>query len=236
MRLMLSVWIGCLAMNTALAGDALETRWMRDSAEYFTLAKQTYRLAEQSVRATHKAQKNWAVVLDLDETVIDNSTYQIERRAYGTSFDMDSWNAWCERRTAGAVPGAKDFVDAVRKMGGHIIYLSNRHNSTETATIDNLKALSLWSKGDTICLKSDDEAYTKGVRRTEVRTGLGECAVKGKELVVLAYLGDNIHDFPEQSEEVQEGGRDAQFGHRYFMFPNPMYGSWSRRITRPLGD
>jgi len=227
---------GIFCQTPAHAGDALETRWMRDSAEYWALARQTYRMAEVAVKNQHKAQKNWGVVLDLDETVVDNSTYQIERKAYGTSFEMNSWNAWCERRSADAVPGAKGFIDAIRKLGGHVIYISNRHVSTEEATVDNLKTLELWKKGDTICLKTDDEAYTKVVRRTEARSGQGDCAVKGKELTILAYLGDNIHDFPEAGEETQDGGRDAQFGHKYFLFPNPMYGSWSRRVTRPVAE
>ena len=222
--------------STATAGDSLDTRWMRDSAEYWTLARQTYRTAEQAVRNKHKNHKKWAVVLDLDETVVDNSTYQIERKAYGESFEPKSWNAWCERREAKAVPGAKGFIDAVRKMGGHVVYLSNRHVVTQKATIDNLKALDLWEKNDTICLKTDDEAYTKVVRRTELRSGQGTCSINNKEMTVLAYLGDNIHDFPEVDEEAQEGGRDAQFGLRYFLFANPMYGSWSRRVTRPLGQ
>ena len=223
----------CLSMP-AHASDGLDTRWMRDSAEYWTLARQTYRTAEQAVRNEHKNHKKWAVVLDLDETVVDNSTYQIERKAYGETFELKSWNAWCERREAKAVPGAKEFIDAVRKMGGEVVYLSNRHVVTQEATIDNLKALDLWEKNDTICLKTDDEAYTKVVRRTELRSGQGDCNIKDKEMTVLAYLGDNIHDFPEEDEEAQEGGRDAQFGVRYFLFANPMYGSWSRRVTRPL--
>jgi 5'-nucleotidase (lipoprotein e(P4) family) len=220
--------------TSAFAADGLETRWFRDSVEYMTLAQQTYRMALQAVEAEEKQHKNWAVVLDVDETVLDNSAYQLERHAYGDSFDMKTWNAWCERRAAQPVPGVKTFLDAVRKLGGNIVFISNRHVVTEQATIDTLQAQNLWSKGDIICLKTDDEAYTKVVRRTEARTGQGDCMVKGKEMAILAYLGDNIHDFPEDGEEVQEGGRDAQFGTKYFLFANPMYGSWSRKPTRPM--
>ena len=220
--------------STATAGDALETRWVRDSVEYHTLAQQTYRTALLSVEAEAKNHKRWGVVLDLDETVLDNSTYQLERHSYGDTFEMNSWNAWCERRAASAIPGAKDFLDAVRKMGGKVVFISNRHVVAEQATKDNLDALGLWGKGDIICLKTDDEAYSKVVRRTEARTGSGTCTVKDKGMSLLAYLGDNIHDFPEAGEETQEGGREGLFGIRYFLFPNPMYGSWSRKPTRPM--
>ena len=97
-------------------------------------------------------------------------------------------------------------------MGGKVVFISNRHVVAEQATKDNLDALGLWGKGDIICLKTDDEAYTKVVRRTEARTGSGTCTVKDKSLALLAYLGDNIHDFPETGEETQEGGREALFG------------------------
>lgn len=223
-----------LCPTTSLASDALETRWFRDSVEYSTLTQQTYRMALEAVKINEKTHKNWAVVLDVDETVLDNSAYQLERHAYGDSFDMTTWNAWCERRAAQRIPGVKGFLDAIRKLGGHIIFVSNRHVVTQEATIDTLKHQALWEKGDIICLKTDDEAYTKIVRRTEARTGQGLCTIKNKPMSLLAYLGDNIHDFPEDGEESQEGGRDALFGMRYFLFPNPMYGSWSRKPTRPL--
>ena len=79
-----------LLSSSAHAGDALETRWIRDSIEYHTLAEQTYRMALQSVESEAKNHKRWGVVLDLDETVLDNSTYQLERHAYGNKFEMNS--------------------------------------------------------------------------------------------------------------------------------------------------
>lgn len=234
MRTILTLLVGLVFCPTAFSSDSLETRWVRDSVEYWTLTRQTYRTALEQVTARAAKQKKWAVVLDVDETVLDNSAYQLGRHAYGTSFEMVSWNAWCERRAAQAIPGVKTFIAGVRKLGGQVVFLSNRHVSTQQATIDNLTSEGLWSKGDVICLQTDDKAYDKATRRNELRSGEGACSAKGKPMTVLAYLGDTIHDFPEEGEETQEGGRDAQFGQRYFLFPNPMYGSWSRRVTRPL--
>ena len=115
-----------------------------------------------------------------------------------------------------------------------MVFISNRHVVAEQATKDNLDALGLWGKGDIICLKTDDEAYTKVVRRTEARTGSGTCTVKDKSLALLAYLGDNIHDFPETGEETQDGGREDCSGFDTSYFLNPMYFSWSRKPTKPM--
>ena len=105
----------CLSMP-AHASDGLDTRWMRDSAEYWTLARQTYRTAEQAVRNEHKNHKKWAVVLDLDETVVDNSTYQIERKAYGETFELKSWNAQKRQRRADATARRSLAQGVVRKI------------------------------------------------------------------------------------------------------------------------
>lgn len=231
----MALGMGCLLNTPALASDHLETKWIRDSAEYWTITRQTYRIALQSVQEAQIKQKRWAVVLDVDETVLDNSPYQLERASYGDSFAMESWSAWCERRVATPVPGVVEFISAIRKLGGRVVYLSNRSVNNQQATIDNLDQLGLWdAKRDTICLQSDDEAYTKAARRAELRSGKGPCSVDEKPISVLGWFGDNIHDFPEEGEEEMTGGRDAQFGTRFFLFPNPMYGSWTRKTTRPL--
>src|SRR5262249_37857912 len=69
---------------------------------------------------------SWAVVLDIDETALDNSTYQLDRTAYGLAFESTSWNAWIQRREAPAVPGVADFVAAVRRLGGRVAWISDR--------------------------------------------------------------------------------------------------------------
>jgi len=213
-----------------------ELKWMRDSVEYWTLTRQNYRVALHAVvaqSATLDKRTPWTVVLDIDETVLDNSTYQLERKAYGDDFNWASWNGWCERRVAKPIPGATEFIESIRKMGAQIAFISNRHDVTRQATIDNLNMYGLWNKKDVLCLKTDDKAYDKVARRTELRKGEGACTLGGRPVTILAYLGDTIHDFPEEGEEVIKGDRDSQFGTRYVVFPNPMYGSWSEEITRP---
>jgi 5'-nucleotidase (lipoprotein e(P4) family) len=221
---------------TAEAGDK-STRWVRDSIEYHTLTHQVYAGATRAVRATVaderlKKKDHWVVVVDVDETILDNSPYQLQMGAYGTSFEPVSWNAWCERREAIPVPGAAAFIAAVHEAGGKVAFVTNRHEVTRAATRANLESQGLWGGDDILCLKTDDDAYDKVVRRTEVRTGTGPCSWEGKPARVLAYVGDTITDFPESGEE--EGvDRGSAWGQTYFLLPNPMYGSWEREVTRP---
>ena len=80
----------------------LGIKYMRDSEEYATLTRQVYRIAGEAVTraASSAAGRRWAVVLDIDETTLDNSTYQLERAAYGVPYDDKTWDAWVERREA----------------------------------------------------------------------------------------------------------------------------------------
>ena len=242
---MLSLLVA-LAASPALADDAPasyahgaittghELKWVRDSVEYAWLTTQTYRVAETAVKRGSKKRKkgSWAVVLDVDETVLDNSTYQLERAAYGVGFEPGSWYAWCERRAAPPIPGVADFLAAVRKAGGQVAFVTNRDEVTRQATQDNLAAHGLFEDGDALCLAdAKDEAYTKAARRADLRAGTGRCSVGGK-VEVVAYLGDTITDFPADGEEDVTWAE--QFGSRYFILPNPLYGRWTRGVTGPL--
>ena len=101
---------------------------MRDSEEYAALARQVYRMAGEAVTrsAASAGRQPWAVVLDVDETALDNSTYELERAAYHLPYDPRTWNAWVSRREAGAVPGVVEFVALVRRAGGHVAWITNR--------------------------------------------------------------------------------------------------------------
>jgi 5'-nucleotidase (lipoprotein e(P4) family) len=223
------------------AGRGLEIKYVRDAEEYATLTRMVYRLAGASVarqadnlpRATA-----WAVVLDLDETVLDNSAYQLERGAYDLHFDGGSWDAWVTREEAGLVPGVADFIAGVRRLGGHVAWISDRSAATADHTRNNLVRDGLWNDGDRLCLKAGPADSTKVRRRTEVVTGQGSCAWAGTPMRVLAYVGDQMKDgpgrgdFPGPGEPDSLAGADAAFGLRSFIIPNPTYGSWVSRVTR----
>ena len=98
---------------------ALEIKWVRDSEEYAALARMVYRQADRVVTdAARRLPRGraWAVVLDLDETTLDNSVYQLSRKAYQLPFDTASWNAWVRRQDSGAVPGVVDFSEPANAL------------------------------------------------------------------------------------------------------------------------
>lgn len=222
-----------LANASAAAAQStshLGVKWVRDSEEYAALSRQVYRVAARAVAQAVPQGRPWAVVLDIDETALDNSVYELERATYGLPFADASWDAWVARRQAAVVPGAVDFVAEVRRLGGRVAWISNRPDRLAEATRANLESAGLWSVTDRLCL-AGDTAYTKRVRRAEVFAGRGRCGWP-EAVSVVAFLGDQTGDFPAAGESDPDAGNDAAFGTRFFMLPNPMYGGWTTRVTR----
>lgn len=212
-----------------------DIKWVTQSIEYAALCEQTYRAAWRVVKQSASGvTDNWAVVLDVDETVLDNSQYAVERAAVDSGYSRASWNEWVRRKEATLVPGAKAFIDSVRNLhGAHIVYITNRRHYNETPTIENLKKYGLFKEGDLMLTKKGQDD-TKVDRRECVKTGTGRCQEAGP-LKIVALLGDNIRDFiPMQGRDTAMAYRnnalahDENWGRTYFMLPNPTYGSWDR--------
>ena len=195
-----------------------DVRWVRQSEEYKFLCRQAFREARSTLFKTARVTKgsgNLAVVVDLDETVLDNSPYQVERWKSGLNFTQDSWSDWVNRKSAGLVPGAKMFLASVRKNGVRIIFLSNRMEINLEPTKRNLQALGVLTPKDLFLLRRN-KADTKEIRRKEVLNGIGRMKQVGP-LQVIGYVGDQMGDFPNDRSEQNEG---------CFLLPNPMYGKW----------
>lgn len=238
------------------ATEALAVKYVRDSAEYATLTRMVYGLAAEAVAraaAEHEHERDealragqpaderaLAVVLDVDETALDNSAYQLERAAYRLPFSDDSWDAWVRRRAAGVVPGVADFVREARARHVRVAWISNRDDgdASSQATRANLAAWGLWDDADRLCLQPVDSSgkrvdRSKEERRRQLRAGQGACSL-GTRARVLAYVGDQLGDFPKDDEPEAEATRATGFGRRYFLLPDPMYGGWTNAVTRPL--
>lgn len=221
-----------LLPGAAAAQMRHDVKWVRDSEEYAALARQVYRVAGRALPQAIPQGRSWAVVLDVDETALDNSIYELERAAYGIPFAAPSWDAWVRRRAAPAVPGAVEFVAEVRRLGGRIAWITNRSDATREETRQNLESTGLWGANDVLCLAAADTSYTKRVRRAEVMSGRGRCAWNGEPQVIAAFVGDQTSDFPQAGEPDPDAGNDHAYGTRFFLLPNPMYGSWTTRVTR----
>ncbi len=237
-RWFMVVAIGLLHVGVVHAQPPTDARelgikYVRDSEEYAALTRQTYRLATDAVERTSQGSRGqpWAVILDIDETVLDNSVYELERAAYRLPFDLSSWNAWALRHAAGLVPGALSFITAVRQAGGHVAWISNRDARTSDATRVNLQSVAVWSDDDRLCLQ-DRAERTKSQRRAEVLSGTGACAWVDVPMRVIAFIGDQMGDFPAAGERIAGAESDAAFGRTCFLLPNSMYGQWTMRVTR----
>ncbi|MGE5125561.1 MAG: 5'-nucleotidase, lipoprotein e(P4) family [Betaproteobacteria bacterium] len=203
-------------------------RWARGAAEHRALFLQVYAMATRRVEqeAATRAEGTWAVVLDADETVLDNSTYQLERARLGLPFDAASWHAWTARREATPLPGAAAFLSRVRGLGGKIAIVTNRTVSEcpDTEAVFRAHALPY----DAMLCKPDAGPSDKNPRFEAVAHGTTGAGLPPLEIV--AFLGDNVYDFPGLSQALRTQGDEAfaEFGRRFFVLPNAMYGSWER--------
>ena len=201
-------------------------RWVRDSAEYRAATLQTYRSATSSVTSAASGRQagSWAVVLDADETVISNLQYQIERSQAGLNYSAESWRAWVARRKATPIPGAATFLARVRDLGGRIVIVTNRLESecADTEALFKTERLTY----DVMLCRPDGETSDKNPRFAAVAAGTSTAG--GPPLEIVAFLGDNILDFPglTQASVKQSAATLEPFGVEYFLVPNPMYGSW----------
>jgi 5'-nucleotidase (lipoprotein e(P4) family) len=200
-------------------------RWARNSAEHGALFLQVYRQATAHVEreASSRAAGSWGVVLDADETVIDNSLYQLERARAGLRYDPPSWRAWTARREATSLPGAAAFLARVRELGGRVVIVTNRTASECPDTEANFRALGL--PYDAMLCKPDGGTSDKNPRFAAAAAGTAGLP----PLEIVAFVGDNIQDFPGLTQAIRDQGDEAfaPFGARYFVLPNPMYGSWN---------
>ncbi len=225
------------------------TVWTQTSVEYAGVAKGLYALAhirldealldpgwtaslEQLMDGRYE-NKPAAVILDADETVLDNSPYQARLIKDGASFSRDNWNAWVQESVAGAVPGAVEFTRYAASNGVAVIYLTNRSAEMEDATRSNLKALGfpVSDDPDGVLTRGEIKAWntsSKTLRRRHV----------ADTYRIVLLVGDNFGDFSDDaSGDVEERTRAAAnysswWGKRWIVLPNVQYGSWESALYK----
>ena len=168
-------------LNAKLPNDV---RWVVSSDEYKFNCIQTYQMAYHSILEKCKNTKNPVIVMDLDETVLDNSKYQIDLYEKGETYNPQSWSEWVNNIEAQLVPGAKEFILNYKKIkNSKIIYISNRMDKNLVATKENMKNLQILFEDDIFLLRID-KSDTKIVRRSEVLNGTGRLQKYGKQSVI----------------------------------------------------
>ncbi|HET7231647.1 MAG TPA: HAD family acid phosphatase, partial [Longimicrobium sp.] len=200
--------------------------WWRNSAEHEAIYLQTYRWAGERLRelAAGERRGTWAVIMDADETVIDNSLYQLRRNGQNEGYTAESWNAWVNEQAAPATPGAVEFTRLVHDLGGRVAIVTNRDDPYCPATRENLRKVGVMYDV-ALCRVNGQSDKNPRFQQVQSGTGTGLPALK-----VLMWVGDNIQDFPGMGQDARTRGAQAfgAYGRNFVVLPNPMYGSWER--------
>jgi len=204
-------------------------RWMRRSAEYRALTRQTYAAAARRLDelAPAVAAGSWGVILDADETVLDNSAYERRRALLDSGYTDASWAAWVKEEAAAAVPGAPGFTAHVRALGGRVVIVTNRADSLCAETRANLRSAGI--AADVVLCQPPGES-DKNPRFARVERGTAGAGVP--PLMILEWVGDNIQDFPRLTQAMRgDSSAFTPFGRTFWVLPNPVYGSWEKNTA-----
>jgi acid phosphatase len=220
--------------------------WMQTALEYEATALQAYRLAAMQLDAA-LADPSWtaaieqkgdasklppAVIVDIDETVLDNSYYQARMIRDNTAYATETWDPWVMEVRATAIPGAREFTQYAANKGVTVFYVTNRTSNLEDATRKNLarEQFPLPDGIDTVLTRGERPDWSesaKGARRAFVAASYR----------ILVLVGDDLSDFVVDASgtPAERKQRTAPYqdwwGRRWIMLPNPTYGSWERAIV-----
>ena len=205
--------------------------WQQSSGEQRALCYQTFALARMLLDRdlqNRRVRIRRAIIVDIDETILDNSRYEAmlvnQKKNY-----PDGWTNWINRAEATAIPGALEFLKYANSRGVRIFYVTNRKPEVKEGTAQNLKKQGFPAVNDETLLMRDDPAReTKEARRQ---------TISARYHVVL-LMGDDLNDFAKVFEDsktvasrIDAAERNkSQFGKRFIVLPNPMYGDWENSI------
>lgn len=206
--------------------SALAVVWMQNAGEYEALCYQAFNTARVALDAALQEERTQplAIMVDLDETMVDNSPYAAWQIAQGETYATQTWDAWVNDVQALALPGAVEFAQYATEQGVTMFYVSNRSDRTWEATRDNLIALGFPNVSREI-LKLNTVTSNKAPRLQTILDA-------GYEVILM--MGDNLNDFPELATYHQPNTERNQkvaaykslFGQRFILLPNPSYGDW----------
>jgi len=211
--------------------------FMQKASEYRALAYQAFNLArwqldadldKKNARKLPKVERNKprAVMVDIDETVLDNSPAQAYAIKNRLPFNLKDWYAWGEMRKAKPIPGSVDFLNYADSKGVRVFFVSNRDEVQKQATIDNLKSAGFANVlAENVLLKTDTSS--KEPRRQIIL----------QKYRIVFFMGDNLDDHSTVFEKKTIADRFAEvdkvkdlFGKKYILLPNAIYGTWENAI------
>jgi 5'-nucleotidase (lipoprotein e(P4) family) len=214
------------------------TLYVQSSAEYRANAVQTYAAARRALdealadpsRAGAIEEMNEdpaqppAVIVDVDETVLDNTGFEARVIRKGMTYDEATWKQWTSESAATAIPGALEFLTYAKSRGVTVFYITNRDEDERPGTTENLRKLGF---------PLEDGVQTLLLRENKVSDKSGRRKQVADKYRVLLLAGDDLNDFAANVRRASWEDRNALllkmkdwWGTRWFMLPNPMYGSW----------
>jgi 5'-nucleotidase (lipoprotein e(P4) family) len=225
----------------------LATLWNQRSVEYkancltaYTLARYRFdeALADKKWTAAPAEQKGDfaslppAVVLDVDETLLDNSAFQVWMIRADQSFSVKTWNQFCATRMSRAISGSVEFANHADSKGVKVFYITNRGVEVKEDTRKNMEKLGFPMGGntDTFMMQGEKKEWgsAKGARRAEI----------AKDYRIVLNVGDQFGDFDDRYRSSEADRLKAfeenkeRFGREWIMIANPTYGSFD---TAPYG-
>jgi 5'-nucleotidase (lipoprotein e(P4) family) len=209
----------------------LATIWFQKSAEMRALYYQCFRIAEITLAenmACAGRTKPAAVVLDIDETLLDNSPFQGWQVLEKKEFNNEDWFRWVELARAKPLPGAVEFTRYADSLGVEVFYVSNRTVREMGPTIQNMALLG-FPNADTSHMLLKETTSSKVERRALIE----------KDYEIILLVGDNLADisgaYERRGSDLGMGSVDDDrrlFGTKYIVLPNPMYGSWLSELLK----
>jgi len=214
-----------LGRSIANNGKLWSSLYQQRAAEYRALCFQAYNIARLrlDIAISKPGKKPYAVVTDIDETLLNNSPYDAARAVQNLEFDSKTWKAWTAKAVADTVPGAAAFLKYAASKGVTVFYITNRDENERTGTLKNLKRYNL-PNADTAHLLLKQKTSSKEDRRQQV--------LKTNDIILLC--GDNLPDFDAlydngPSEANRKANTDKlakEFGSKYIIIPNLSYGDF----------
>jgi 5'-nucleotidase (lipoprotein e(P4) family) len=209
----------------------MATLWMQTSAEFRALCYQTFNLAKMNLDmflTAHTGSKTVAVIVDADETVIDNSAYEAFLVGKDFGYSSKTWTPWMAAAEATAIPGALEFLNYANKKGVEIFYVTNRKMVGYEGTEKNLKALGF-----------PDVDKKHLLLRTDTSNKQPRRDIVAKDYEIAFLMGDNLNDFLSVFAKKSVADRFAEvdkikdrWGTKFIVLPNPTYGDWEGSVYK----
>ena len=198
------------------------------AAEVKAIYYQTFNLATlmfEKDLLNKQINKKRAVVVDIDETILDNSPYEAQCVLANISYP-EKWNEWVNKSLAEAIPGAVEFLKYVVEKKADVFYVTNRKETFRDATIKNLKEKG-FPLADNSHLLMKTDSSNKEIYRNSI----------SKTHHICLLIGDNLSDFStifdKKTLEIRSYRTDSlknEFGNRFIILPNAMYGDWEMAV------